>query len=111
MNTKRFIKNIFTRKLHTLFFFITSNCNSRCKGCFYWKNINKVKELSLEDIKVMFGRMPDINHISISGGEPFLRKDIVEICEVFAKGNNVKSITIPTNGLMPDIIYKNTKKT
>ena len=46
----------------------------------------------------------------MSGGEPFLRNDIDQICYTLIKNNSNPSITIPTNGSLPEIIYEKTKK-
>ncbi len=42
----------------------------------------------------------------ISGGEPFLRKDIDWICHRFVDHNRAKFINIPTNALQTDVIRK-----
>ena len=46
----------------------------------------------------------DVNPISItlSGGEPFLRPDLPEICGKFDK----KILSISTNGFDPELIYE-----
>lgn len=94
-----------------LIFFVTNRCNARCKHCFYWRNLNKDQknELSLEEIKKISKSMGSIFWLFISGGEPFLRKDLGEICKTFYKNNNVKSIVIPTNGALGESILKTTE--
>jgi len=42
--------------------------------------------------------------LTMSGGEPFLRKDIVEICKSAYENCRPKIINIPTNGILCDII-------
>ena len=44
----------------------------------------------------------------ISGGEPFLRDDLAEVCEIFFNQNKVNSIHLPTNGFDPDRIGRHT---
>jgi radical SAM protein with 4Fe4S-binding SPASM domain len=44
--------------------------------------------------------------LAFSGGEIFLREDIVEIAEVFYKNNRPSIILFPTNGLMTEVIRK-----
>ncbi len=93
-----------------LIFFVTNKCNARCKTCFYWKNLGATKnELTLKEIKKISESMNDIIWFLVSGGEPFLRKDLDKICETFYVNNKVKHITIPTNGLLPKTIFKKTK--
>ena len=74
-------------------------CNSRCKTCNIWKK--KADNLTIDEYKVIFkklGRSP--YWITISGGEPFLRKDLVEICQIIYKFSKPKIINIPTNGIL-----------
>ena len=40
--------------------------------------------------------------IHITGGEPFLREDIVEICQAAVRYMKVPVIIIPTNGLLTE---------
>jgi radical SAM protein with 4Fe4S-binding SPASM domain len=54
--------------------------------------------------------MPNFYSLLISGGEPFLRGDLPEICYQFYNNNKVKNISIPTNGLLPETIEKTTKE-
>lgn len=90
-----------------LLFFVTNRCNSRCGHCFYWKDLNsKIDELSLEEIEKISKSMGHIFWLFLTGGEPFLRKDLAQICQIFYKNNHPNSINIPTNGLLVDKIVK-----
>jgi MoaA/NifB/PqqE/SkfB family radical SAM enzyme len=87
-------------------FFITSKCNANCKHCFYWHRINATdNELTLEEIDKISKSMPSFSKLLISGGEPFLRRDIDKICEIFYSNNMVRQITIPTNGILTETIH------
>lgn len=83
----------------------TYHCNSRCKTCNVWKK--KVDEFSLEEFDTTF---KNIGHqpywFTISGGEPFLRKDIVDICRSIYYNCKPGIINIPTNGILYDRIPK-----
>jgi radical SAM protein with 4Fe4S-binding SPASM domain len=82
-------------------FFVTNRCNLFCKHCFYSQELNKdINELSLEEIKNISLSLNKVSKLFISGGEPFLRSDLGEICEIFHKQNSCKLIYIPTNGLL-----------
>ncbi len=95
-----FIQGVKEKKLRNLTFFITTRCNSKCKHCFYWKSLNDVKELSLEEIEKILSKFNNIYAVSISGGEPFIRKDIDEIIKLIVKYTGAKVIDIPTNCLV-----------
>jgi len=89
--------------------FITSRCNARCKMCFYYGRPGE-NELSLEEIRRVSRTIPSFPWLIITGGEPFLREDLPEVCEIFCKQNNVEGITIPTNGFLPDAIETITER-
>jgi len=97
--------------LFGLFFQITNVCNAKCLMCFNWQKLNKVSdEVSLSEIERFtktIGRLP---YITLGGGEPFLRDDLVEICQIFSKNNQVSKIAIPTNCLSTDRIIDSAKK-
>lgn len=108
-----FLKTYLVKKYPVeLTFFVTSRCNFRCQHCFLWKKIENKKsdELTIEEIKKITKTVPRLLRLLVSGGEPFLRKDLPEICESFYNDCNVMHITIPTNASMPDLIRKNTEK-
>lgn len=44
--------------------------------------------------------MPEFSDLWFSGGEPTLREELVEITDLFCKNNRVRSVRIPTNGLL-----------
>lgn len=94
----------------TLIFFITSKCNLFCSHCFYWSSLNQNKDLNFEEIREFSLSMGKIKNLALSGGEPFLRQDIVEICALFKNNNQIDSLSIPTNGTLPGIIYERVKE-
>lgn len=106
---KKGIKLFYKRKIMPEYvtFFVTNRCNARCKHCFYWKDLNShIKELKLDEIKKISKSMSNFLFLSITGGEPFLRNDILEIVELFYKNNNVRKMNILTNGSLPEKILK-----
>ena len=112
----------FTDKLHYLRYLVdkrgmkpvylilglTYDCNSFCRTCFNWEQLrkNKEHELSLEEIRKTLSTMGELLFIVMSGGEPFLRRDLPEICETLSKENKVKQITIPTGAITSDLISR-----
>ncbi len=88
--------------LHTLVLFVTYKCNSKCKTCFYWRQLNnKNEELSLSEISKISFKLGNINHLLISGGEPTLRKDLADIIKMFYKNNHINELSLPTNCMQP----------
>jgi MoaA/NifB/PqqE/SkfB family radical SAM enzyme len=86
---------------------VTYHCNSRCKTCNVWKK--RVNEFSVDEFDKTFaslGCSPFM--LTMSGGEPFLRQDIMEICQSAYLRCRPSIIIIPTNGLLynkiPEIV-------
>ena len=92
-----------------IIFHVTSICNSKCITCFNWKNLNKKDELTLNEIKKISEHIKSVEYLTLGGGEPFLRKDLSDICEVFYTNNSVRAFSIPTNGLSPDVVKETTE--
>ena len=90
-----------------LIFFVTTRCGYKCKTCFYWQELNTIKnELNLEEIKKISASLDDLQRILFSGGEPYLRDDLPEICQIFHDQNHCQRFHIPTHGFNPDRIEK-----
>jgi len=98
----KFIANIINpRKLSKLFYFVTKECNANCKFCFNKskEEINKKGEnLTLEEVKGITKKIGFLPFLTITGGEPFLREDIYEICREFYLNCSTRLMTIVTNG-------------
>jgi MoaA/NifB/PqqE/SkfB family radical SAM enzyme len=73
---------------------ITYRCDSRCNMCNIWR-LPKGDELAPEEYRRLPSSLRDIN---ITGGEPFLRDDIVEIVRIMDDRCNHPRIVISTNG-------------
>lgn len=84
---------------------ITGKCNSRCRTCKIWKNKRKrnVTVSDWEKTLSSLGKSPYF--ITISGGEPFLNDDLVEIVRLVSKHNKPKILNIASNGILTDKIY------
>ena len=107
------------RKPIHLTFFVTRRCNARCPYCFYLESEspecgnspeNLDDELSLEEVQKMAPSFGRLLWLAFSGGEIFLRKDLVEISQTFYQYNKPSIMLFPTNGLMPNLIRKNIEK-
>jgi radical SAM protein with 4Fe4S-binding SPASM domain len=81
---------------------ITRGCNLKCKHCYARAGKTLKNELNTEEIKKLLDRLDEIGTISLhfTGGEPFVRKDFLDILE-HANRHNF-SITILTNATLID---------
>lgn len=87
--------------------FVTSRCNSRCGHCFYLDTMIERKgagELTLDEYRAVARSMPPFTKLLVSGGEPFIRRDLPEILDAFYQECGVGQFTIPTNATFPDRI-------
>lgn len=91
-------------QFESLFLFVTSRCNSVCRTCFYWDNLNKNEDLTFDQIESISRTAPRFHKLWLSGGEPFLRPELARIITLFARNNGVASVNLPTNGLLPEAI-------
>lgn len=96
-------------------YLVTFKCDSRCSMCHIWKiykenpNLRK-KELTLFEIEEFLKRnenfLSDVKHFGITGGEPLMREDIVEIVKLVRKYLPKATTGFQTNGLQPDLVKK-----
>ncbi len=108
----KYIPSIFVKQNPLQFtFFVTSRCNARCPFCFYWQDRHsKQDELSLDEIEKVSRSLGDLLWLLFSGGEIYLRKDLPQIVDAFYRNNHPVIITLPTNGLAPDLILPRTEE-
>ena len=84
---------------------VTYRCPMRCKMCNIWNNPTKVSE---EFKPELLEKLPNVNSINITGGEPFVREDIEEIVKILRK--KTKRIVFSTSGFFSDRILALAKK-
>ncbi|RLE42658.1 radical SAM protein [Candidatus Woesearchaeota archaeon] len=89
-------------------FAITYRCNSRCKTCNIWKK-RPSNELTLREIKELF-KHTNPSWVNITGGEPFLREDLFDICKTIRKETSTFLVNLITNGLLPTHTLKTVKR-
>lgn len=77
---------------------LTYRCNSKCSMCYVWQNPTlPAEEISLRTMD----RIPGgIDYLNLTGGEPTLRKDLVEIVDLLYP--KAMQLEISSNGLRAD---------
>ncbi|MDZ7640507.1 MAG: SPASM domain-containing protein [Desulfurivibrio sp.] len=101
----RHLPAIARRRLLHLTIFLTRRCNQRCAFCFYLAADTPVTqghkdgELSLTELERLAATTPPLLWLAFSGGEIFLRRDLVDIVEVFYRQTRPAIILLPSNGL------------
>lgn len=91
--------------IKTLLLILTYKCNSKCKHCDIWKDQHD--ELSPEIVEniIKDPYVKSITHIELSGGEPFLWRNIGKIIESIENTLDT-NIGISTNGLLTEKIIE-----
>ncbi|MCH3948806.1 MAG: radical SAM protein [Olsenella sp.] len=89
-------------KLCSAYLHVTQRCNFHCLGCYsYDKKRNNCQDASFESICHAISELAKggISALVISGGEPFLRSDLLEITKFARQKCNINSIVILSNGV------------
>jgi MoaA/NifB/PqqE/SkfB family radical SAM enzyme len=81
---------------------LTYRCNAKCNMCDVWHHPTKAdEEITIQDIE----KLPSgLRFINITGGEPFIRRDLEEI--IGAIRPKTERIVISTNGFFTDRVVK-----
>jgi len=88
---------------------VTDKCNYRCRYCMPAEGVTPLSHrdiLSIEEIVefVRIAATEGIAHIRITGGEPLVRKGIVDLIRQIASLEGIKSLALTTNAaLLPSM--------
>lgn len=83
----------------------TYRCQMRCKMCDIWENpSDKTQEITAKDLEIL----PNFKFVNITGGEPFVRRDLGDIIDVMYKKS--ERVVISTSGWHTDRIIKIAEK-
>jgi len=85
---------------------VTYRCNARCNMCNVWQNPSKAgEEITIDDIE----KIPSgLRFVNITGGEPFVRRDLEEIIGIVRR--KARRIVISTNGYFTERIVQLCKR-
>lgn len=93
------IHDKFNRPIISIRISITNKCNVQCRYCHHDGMLPSISEMTPDEIKKIteIAKELGVEKIRISGGEPLIRNDIIEIIK---KINEIgfKDISITTNG-------------
>jgi len=97
------LKDNFGRQITYLRLGVTDRCNLRCKYCMPASGIdlcNKNELLTFEEMTRIVTILSDlgVNKLRLTGGEPFVRKDFIELLKMFSLNKKLGEINITTNG-------------
>lgn len=88
---------------------VTSHCNLQCPGCYSIEADRNTKiDMTLEQVKLVIKKIASIGvqKLVVSGGEPFLRNDLLHIVRYAKEEAGMIGVTCITNGLAPIESYR-----
>ena len=93
------------RPINYLRLAVTDRCNLRCFYCMPEEGINYMPKkdlLTFEEIKRLISLMAEmgISKIRLTGGEPFVRNDLMQLIRSIVKINGINDLHITTNGIL-----------
>ncbi|MEM1607169.1 MAG: GTP 3',8-cyclase MoaA [Candidatus Bathyarchaeia archaeon] len=97
------IKDCFGRPVENLRISVTQRCNFKCIYCHREGQLDSSEmELSAEEIEriVRVAASLGIYGVKLTGGEPLLRRDIVEIVRRISSVPGIRDISMTTNGFL-----------
>ena len=89
----------------SLIHFVTNRCNARCSFCFIdFDNPETFRhELTVDEIDRLSRSLgPNLQNINLTGGEPFARKELLDIARCYFRNTNIRSLFITSNGSLTD---------
>lgn len=86
---------------------VAGRCNLDCNFCYSRSGVNNIHRLEVKDILSFFSKLPeeDRTNVVISGGEPFLYKDLPELVKKL-KEYKFKNVTVISNGTVGEEMYE-----
>ena len=93
------------REVNYVRFAVTDRCNLRCFYCMPEEGISyqpRKELLTYEELLRTYALLAKmgVNKVRITGGEPFLRKDLIQFIEALHKNHPEANIHITTNGTL-----------
>lgn len=97
--SEEFVKDRYQRPIISLRITLTNRCNVNCLYCHHDGMVTSKDEMTADELYSIckIAKNMGVKKIRISGGEPLIRKDIVEIIDKIAS-LEFEDISITTNG-------------
>ena len=95
------VKDKYERPILSLRITLTNRCNVNCLYCHHDGMVKSKDEMTADELYTIckIAKKIGVRKIRLSGGEPLLKKDIVEIVEKIAS-IGFKDISMTTNGIL-----------
>lgn len=93
-----FARSVLAKRPFDVFLQVTNRCNMKCSFCeFPAKAATPKEELTLDELRAVSRQLSEMGRmiVSVEGGEPFVRNDLVDIVRAFSDDHIV---VLYTNG-------------
>ncbi len=109
------MKDSFGREINYLRISVTDLCNLRCQYCMPAEGICKAEHediLSFEDFYKITKALSElgVRKVRVTGGEPLVKRDIVNFISRIDKLENIEEIAMTTNGVLLEEYAEDLKK-
>ena len=96
------MKDSYNREIDYLRVSVTQRCNLNCIYCGKSDCGKKQTELSLDELARLVRAFAacGIRKVRVTGGEPLVRQDVVQIVERIAKTPGIETVGLTTNGVL-----------
>ena len=114
-NCRRTMKDTFKREIKYMRISLTELCNLRCRYCMPEVGVCKKghdEMLTQEEIlsAVKVAAKLGVNKIRLTGGEPLVKKDIVQLVSKIKSIDGINEICLTTNATLLPVYAKDLKK-
>ncbi|MDF1564763.1 MAG: radical SAM protein [Deltaproteobacteria bacterium] len=105
---RRLLRGNVDDRVATAIFFVTDDCNARCDYCFNTRLSHRNGEktrgrrLDADELRQIARHLGRLYQVILSGGEPFLRRDLGEVLRGLLDESRPAIVTLPTNGSLPE---------
>jgi Fe-coproporphyrin III synthase len=82
-------------------YLVDNRCNASCGMCDSWR-LERGYEMTPEEVATVFGKIGRLDVLRLTGGEPFLRADFLEVAEAALEASNPRFVHVTTNGSFSD---------
>ncbi len=105
VKTMKLLLDDYDRKINYLRISITDRCNLRCRYCMPEEGVDLIEHgdlLTYEEILqvVQVFTRNGISKIRLTGGEPLVRKGVVDLIKGIAATEGVRDLSLTTNGVL-----------
>jgi cyclic pyranopterin phosphate synthase len=105
IKTMKLLLDDYYRKINYLRLSITDRCNLRCRYCMPEEGVDPIKHTDLLTYEEILGVVEvfarnGISKVRLTGGEPLVRKGVVDLVRGIGKIAGIQDLSLTTNGVL-----------